>query len=314
MHSSSEHRDLQKDRSESVGGMNVRGNVLRARWMIILAAVLWSTNGFFAKAPWFEGWPGFVLAFWRALFACAILLPLVRRPQWSWRLIPVTLVFAAMNYTYLTVMERYEASNAIWLQYTAPIWIITLGVVFLKEKTCWADWVMVFFQMIGVLVILVPQFQNDTVWGLTLKILVGFTYALVVLSLRWMRDFEAAWIVGINHVITCVVFLPFVLHVGIYPSEVIQWVALVAFGMLQMGLPYWLFAKSVKHIPGHEATGIVILEPMLVPLWVYIAWGHLASYESPSVSTVFGAVFILVGLVIRFLNERKTARQSESRD
>ena len=294
--------------------MNVRGNVLRARWMIILAAVLWSTNGFFAKAPWFEGWPGFVLAFWRALFACAILLPLVRRPQWSWRLIPVTLFFAAMNYTYLTVMERYEASNAIWLQYTAPIWIITLGVVFLKEKTCWADWVMVFFQMIGVLVILVPQFQNDTVWGLTLKILVGFTYALVVLSLRWMRDFEAAWIVGINHVITCVVFLPFVLHVGIYPSEVIQWVALVAFGMLQMGLPYWLFAKSVKHIPGHEATGIVILEPMLVPIWVYIAWGHLSSYESPSVSTVFGAVFILVGLVIRFLNERKTARQSESRD
>ncbi len=313
MHSSSEHQNLQNDTSESAGGMNVRGNVLRARWMIILAAVLWSTNGFFAKAPWFEGWPGFVLAFWRAMFACAILLPLVRRPQWSWRLIPVTLIFAAMNYTYLTVMERYEASNAIWLQYTAPIWIITLGVVFLKENTSWSDWVMVFFQMIGVLIILVPQFQNDTVWGLTLKILVGFTYALVVLSLRWMRDFEAAWIVGINHVMTCVVFLPFVVHVGIYPSEMVQWVALVAFGMLQMGLPYWLFAKSVKHLPGHEATGIVILEPILVPIWVYIAWGHLASYESPSASTVVGAVFILFGLVIRFLNERKTVRQSESR-
>lgn len=313
MQSSSEPQNIQNDTSESADGMNVRGNVLRARWMIILAAVLWSTNGFFAKAPWFEGWPGFVLAFWRAMFACAILLPLVRRPQWSWRLIPVTLIFAAMNYTYLTVMERYEASNAIWLQYTAPIWIITLGVVFLKENTSWADWVMVFFQMIGVLVILVPQFQNDTVWGLTLKILVGFTYALVVLSLRWMRDFEAAWIVGINHVMTCVVFLPFVLHVGIYPSEMVQWIALVAFGMLQMGLPYWLFARSVKHLPGHEATGIVILEPILVPIWVYIAWGHLSSYESPSASTVVGAVFILFGLVVRFLNERKTVRQSESR-
>ena len=313
MQSSSEPQNLQNDTSESADGMNVRSNVLRARWMIILAAVLWSTKGFFAKAPWFEGWPGFVLAFWRAMFACAILLPLVRRPQWSWRLIPVTLIFAAMNYTYLTVMERYEASNAIWLQYTAPIWIITLGVVFLKENTSWADWVMVFFQMIGVLVILVPQFQNDTVWGLTLKILVGFTYALVVLSLRWMRDFEAAWIVGINHVMTCVVFLPFVLHVGIYPSEMVQWIALVAFGMLQMGLPYWLFAKSVKHLPGHEATGIVILEPILVPIWVYIAWGHLSSYESPSASTVVGAVFILFGLVVRFLNERKTVRQSESR-
>ena len=286
-----------------------RAAIVRARWMIVLAAILWSTSGFFAKAPWFEGWPGFVLAFWRAAFACLILLPIVRKPQWSVRLIPVTLIFVAMNYTYLTVMERYEASNAIWLQYTAPIWIITLGVIMLKEKTGWADWAMVFFQMIGVLVILIPQFQDDTLWGLTLKILVGFTYALVVLSLRWMRDFEAAWIVGINHVVTCVVFLPFVVQVAIYPQEWIQWVALAAFGMLQMGLPYWLFAKSVKQIPGHEATGIVILEPILVPLWVYIAWGHLTSYERPEVSTLIGAVFILIGLVIRFMNERKTSRQ-----
>ena len=286
-----------------------RAAIVRARWMIVLAAILWSTSGFFAKAPWFEGWPGFVLAFWRAAFACLILLPIVRKPQWSVRLIPVTLIFVAMNYTYLTVMERYEASNAIWLQYTAPIWIITLGVIMLKEKTGWADWAMVFFQMIGVLVILIPQFQDDTLWGLTLKILVGFTYALVVLSLRWMRDFEAAWIVGINHFVTCVVFLPFVVQVGIYPQEWIQWVALAAFGMLQMGLPYWLFAKSVKQIPGHEATGIVILEPILVPLWVYIAWGHLTSYERPEVSTLIGAVFILIGLVIRFMNERKTSRQ-----
>ncbi len=286
-----------------------RAAVVRARWMIVLAAILWSTSGFFAKAPWFEGWPGFVLAFWRAIFASLILLPMVRKPQWSLRLIPVTLIFVAMNYTYLTVMERYEASNAIWLQYTAPIWIITLGVIILKEKTGWADWAMVFFQMIGVLVILIPQFQDDTLWGLTLKLLVGFTYALVVLSLRWMRDFEAAWIVGINHVVTCVVFLPFVVQVGIYPQQWIQWVALAAFGMLQMGLPYWLFAKSVKQIPGHEATGIVILEPILVPLWVYIAWGHLTSYESPEVSTLIGAVFILIGLVIRFMNERKTSRQ-----
>ena len=290
-------------------GTETHRNVIRARWMIILAAILWSTNGFFAKAPWFEGWPGFVLAFWRALFACAILLPMVRKPQWSLRLIPVTLIFAAMNYTYLTVMQRYEASNAIWLQYTAPIWIITFGVVFLKEKATWGDWVMVTFQMIGVLVILVPQFQDDTLWGLTLKILVGFTYALVVLSLRWMRDFEAAWVVGINHVMTCIVFLPFVVHEGTYPTQMIQWGALVAFGMLQMGLPYWLFARSVEHIPGHEATGIVILEPILVPIWVYLAWSHLNSYESPGLSTMIGAFFILLGLVIRFFNERKTARQ-----
>jgi drug/metabolite transporter (DMT)-like permease len=86
-------------------------SVARARIMIVIAALLWSTSGFFAKAPWFEGWPGYAMAFWRALFACVILLPMVRRPQWSVRLIPVTAIFVAMNYSFLTVMEPYIATK-----------------------------------------------------------------------------------------------------------------------------------------------------------------------------------------------------------
>ena len=72
---------------------NSAGSVARARMMIVIAALLWSTSGLFAKAPWFDEWPGYAMAFWRALFACVILLPMVRRPQWSVRLIPVTAIF-----------------------------------------------------------------------------------------------------------------------------------------------------------------------------------------------------------------------------
>lgn len=284
---------------------NNAGGAARARMMIVIAALLWSTSGFFAKAPWFEGWPGYAMAFWRALFACVILLPMVRRPQWSLRLIPVTAIFVAMNYTYLTVMEGYEASSAIWLQYTAPIWVITLGVVLLKEKASKADWLMVAFQMVGVVVILAPQWNVDSLGGLLLKLGVGVTYALVVLSLRWMKAYEAAWIVGINHVVTCLVFLPFVVLNAIGPTTAVQWVAVAAFGMLQMGLPYWLFARSVQHLSGHEATGIVILEPILLPVWVFLAWGHLASYESPGMGTIIGAVFILLGLMLKIAQEWK---------
>lgn len=292
--------------AESINGA---GSVARARLMIVIAALLWSTSGFFAKAPWFAGWPGYAMAFWRALFACVILLPMVRRPQWSVRLIPVTAIFVAMNYTYLTVMEGYEASSAIWLQYTAPIWVITLGVVLLKEKASKADWLMVAFQMVGVAVILAPQWYVNSVGGLLLKLGVGVTYALVVLSLRWMKAYEAAWIVGINHLVTCLVFLPFVVLAGIGPTTAVQWVAVAAFGMLQMGLPYWLFARSVQQLSGHEATGIVILEPILLPVWVFLAWGHLSSYESPGMGTIIGAVFILIGLLVKITQEWKPRRR-----
>ena len=45
----------------------------RARLMVVAAALLWSTSGFYAKAPWFDDWPeetrGVALTFWRAVFA-----------------------------------------------------------------------------------------------------------------------------------------------------------------------------------------------------------------------------------------------------
>src|SRR5690348_10431689 len=92
-----------------------------ARLLVLAAATLWSTSGFFVKAPHLSGWPGPAIAFWRAVFACVVLWPLVRRPEWSWRLIPAAICFAAMNFTYLTAMAKGSAANAIWLQCTAPV-------------------------------------------------------------------------------------------------------------------------------------------------------------------------------------------------
>src|SRR5438045_1876918 len=60
-------------------------SVQQARLLVLAAAVLWSTSGFFVKSPYLAGWTGPRLAFWRAAFACLILWPLVRRPKFSWK-------------------------------------------------------------------------------------------------------------------------------------------------------------------------------------------------------------------------------------
>ena len=88
-------------------------SLLNARLLVLAAAVMWSSGGFFAKFHAIDDWPGPLRAFWRAAFACVILLPLIRKPQWSWKLIPATLIFAAMNYTYLTAMAKGTAANHV---------------------------------------------------------------------------------------------------------------------------------------------------------------------------------------------------------
>ena len=213
-------------------------------------------------------------------------------------MLPVALIFAAMNYFFLTSMQRGSAANAIWLQHTAPFWIVLFGSLWLGESAGWRDLLVLGFQMIGVVLILVVELQGTAVVGVVFGLLAGLTYALVQLSLRWMRDQDPAWLVAVNHLVTVLVLLPFVARFGQRP-EGIQWLLLAMFGMLQMGLPYLLFARGLQSLSTHEAAGIVLLEPVLVPLWVYLAWSQTDHYAPPSWSTFVGGSFILLGLLMR---------------
>jgi drug/metabolite transporter (DMT)-like permease len=285
------------DRDGQIGPMKEvpsAAAMVKARWLVLAAATLWSTSGFFVKAPYLAEWPGPTIAFWRAAFACVVLWPLVRRPVWSWRLLPAAAAFAAMNYTYLQAMAKGSAANAIWLQCTAPVWVLLVGVFVFRERAIGLDWLLIGFSAAGVAVILYFESRaaslEAVLWGLAS----GVFYAGVVLSLRQLRDLESAWIVAFNHLATALVLAPFALDARYFPNG-IQWWFLAGLGMLQMGLPYVLFARGLKSIPGHEATGIGLMEPLLVPLWVYLAWG-----DKPAWWTLVGGGLILLGLAIRY--------------
>jgi DME family drug/metabolite transporter len=297
----------------------------RGRVLVAIAALLWSTSGLFAKAPYFEGWPGPTLAFWRAAFACVILVPLAfwhvwhreRKqglPLWSWALMPMTLLFAAMNYTYLTAMAEGSAANAIWLQCTAPVWVLLVGVFVFQEHSSWRDWLLITFVAAGVGLILFFEARGASLTAVFWGLAAGVMYAGVVLSLRQLRAFDSAWMAMLNHGVTAIILLPIALQLVVdpvaeLPANVvdggsaeryfphgIQWLLLAGFGILQMGLPYVLFARGLRQIPGHEATGIGLLEPIVMPIWVLLVW-----HESPAWWTMAGGGLILMGLALRYV-------------
>lgn len=268
------------------------------RLQVACAALLWSTSGFFAKAPLFEGWPGPTLAFWRATFASVLLVPCVRRPGWSPLLIPMVVVFALMNFTYLTAMATSEASLAIWLQNTGPAWVLLVNFLWIRDPVGPRDWFLFVMAALGVGIILRYELRGAEVSGVLFGLAAGAFYAGVVVLLRQLRSFDATWLIALNHVGTAVLLSPLAFSGGRWPVGQ-QWLYLAAFGMLQMGLPYVLFARGVKALPSHEAAGIALLEPLLVPLWVFVAWRHHPSYEAPAWWTLTGGACILVGLVYR---------------
>ena len=138
--------------------------------------------------------------------------------------------------------------------------------------------------------------------GVAWALLSGITYASVMLSLRGLRGENACWLMALNLLFTAAVLSPFYFASGVRP-EGRQWPLLIAFGALQMGTPYILFARGVRTVPSLEAAGLVLLEPILVPLWVVLTWG-----EMPAWWTVVGAGLILLGLATRYLRAALATR------
>lgn len=271
------------------------------RLAVLGAALLWSTSGLFAKSPIFAEWPvevrGPMLAFWRAVFASLILLPTIRRPRWRWLLLPLVFCFAAMNVTYLTAMTRTTAANAIWLQSTAPWWVFAFSVLLFHEPVARRDLVPLGFGILGVSTILGCEFahsQGIARSGAAFGLASGVFYAGVVVFMRQLRQENSPWLVALNHAVAALVLLPWVVWLGRWPSPA-QLAVLVGFGVFQMALPYLLLIRGLRAVGSVEVMGIGLIEPVLIPLWVFLVWG-----ERPAWWTILGAGMILAGLLLRY--------------
>ena len=59
-------------------------------------------------------------------------------------------------------------------------------------------------------------------------------------------------------------------------------------GVFQIGLAYLFVTRAIRHVPAFEATTVLLLEPALNPVWVWLVQG-----ERPAASSLAGGVLIL---------------------
>lgn len=272
---------------------------LVGRLSVLAAALFWSSSGLFAKAPLFDDWSdstrGPLLAFWRALFAGLVLLPFVRRPRWKPALVPLGVCFTGMNVTYLTAMTLTTAANAIWLQSLCPWWVFLFAVFVLRQPVIRRDLVPLCFGLVGVGMILLFEMHGQAKLGVTCGVLSGVFFAGVVVLMQQLRHENRSWLIVLNHLIAAAFLLPWVIHLNVWPSPT-QLVILAAFGTFQMAIPYLLLTRALRSISSQEAVAIGLVEPVLLPLWVFLVWG-----EVPAWWTIAGASLILVGLLLRYV-------------
>ncbi|MBI1832975.1 MAG: EamA family transporter [Planctomycetes bacterium] len=287
-------------------------SVAMGRIYIVIAAVLWSLGGAFTKIltketfaglhePALEswGWAGrdfpIQIAFYRALFAGLVLVPTLRPADLSFKpmMLAMVLCFALMNASFISAQALGTAANAILLQNSAPLWMYLASIFWLGEAPDRRGTISLFVGLLGIALIIGGGWDQGELTVVLIGLFSGFTYAGVILGLRILREESSTWLTAWNHLLGALVLLPFILM--LHPPTWPQFVFLFFFGAIQLGLPYYLVAKGLRSVDATEAGAIVLLEPILNPLWTWLVCG-----EVPHPMTFVGGAVILAALAYRY--------------
>jgi drug/metabolite transporter (DMT)-like permease len=289
----------------------VRSSSLQQGRLALLAAgALWSLGGVAIKqlppVP-------LAIAFYRSLFAALALLLLVAlrararaalaagggvRPN-PVDLLVSAVLFAGLLVTFVTATQWTTAANAIILQYTAPIYVIGLSAVLLREPPHRADLAALALCMAGVGVLFFggygaaagPPPGREAV-GLVLAVLSGACFGLFTLWQRRLRSVDPLLLAGLNNAGAALVLALAIPWMGAVDARAL--VVLSVMGVVQIALPYVLFAWALQRVPGPEASLLTLIEPVLNPVWVALFVG-----ERPGPATLLGGGLILVALLLR---------------
>jgi drug/metabolite transporter (DMT)-like permease len=234
-----------------------------------------------------------------AAVALWLLLPGARR-GWTWRTGLIGIAYAATLVLFVLANKLTTSANAIFLQSTAPLYLLLLGPLVLHERIRRIDLVVITVLAGGVWLLLsgsqtITATAPDPVKGNVLGALSGLTWALTLTGLRWLgkkgsSDDSGAATVIVGNLIAFLVCLPFAVPVEL-PS-LLSASVLLYLGVFQVGLAYVALTRSIRHVPGLEASTLLLVEPVFNPIWTWLIHG-----ERPGASALLGGlVIILVAL------------------
>ena len=261
----------------------------KAVGLLLLAALGWSLAGVMFKLV---DWPPLAAAGGRGLISAVFLLAVGGRNlrfTWSPLQLGTAFVYAGCTVLFAIANKLTTAANAILLQYTAPVWIALFGAWVLNERATRADWLTIAASFIGMALFLYDGLQLNNLTGILVALASGVFFAAMIMMLRKQKDGSPIESVILGNVLGFLISIPSMASAGVPSGGSIG--ALLILGVVQLGIPYLLYAKAIPHVSALEAALLPVIEPILNPVWVMLFIG-----ERPSPLSLAGGV-IVVGAV-----------------
>ncbi|MDS4025456.1 MAG: DMT family transporter [Candidatus Contendobacter sp.] len=265
----------------------------RAVLMLLTTAVLWSLGGLLIK---WVNWNPVAIAGMRSLIGAAVIVLMFRKElklTGSFEQIGAAVAYAGTVVLFVIANKLTTAANAILLQYTAPVYVALFGPWFLGERARGRDWLSLAAIMVGMLLFFGDQLTLEGYLGNGVALASGFCFAWLTLFLRRHREESAISALVLGNLLAGLIGLPFMFQ---SMPDATSWLGLLLLGVVQLGLPYVMYALALRHVRAVEGILLPMIEPVLNPLWVFLLLG-----EAPGPLALLGGAIILSAVMFRAL-------------
>jgi len=274
-----------------------RRRAREGRLAILLAAVAWSTAGLGQRSLEATAVTQVAgRAFFAALALFALVLAMERRGTVRAFLgmgrsgLAMTVFLAISSGAFLLALNHTSVANVLFMQAAAPMMAALLGWVLISEPVDGRTWAALLLAGAGVAVMAAGSLDAG-IGAVGLPLLMTASFAMVIVIARHRRDVSMMPATCASQVLVVVVCAPFVTLGSVGGGD---WAILAALGVGQMGLGLAFLTIGARLIPPAQVAIISLLEVVLGPLWVWLAYD-----ERPSAATLAGGAIVVAAVVVQ---------------
>ena len=273
---------------------------------VFAAALLWSTGGLFIK---WNSLSGLELSFCRSFFAIFTVAYFTRHEGFGLNRITAvaSVLYAVLLILFVLATKQTTAANAIFLQYTAPVYLLILEPIIYKEKFRSRDLITVLVCVGGMALFFVGQLRPQDVTGNIFALASGLCFAMYFLLLRHprAREVNRASSVIYGNILSVVITAPWGLA-AIPNLNLHDFLSVTYLGVVQLGIAYTLFTVGMaRGVRSLDAGIICYIEPVLNPVWVFLVLG-----ERPSRWALLGGTIIIAAVIIHMILDARIKRKT----
>jgi len=276
--------------------------------LVLLATVLWSLAGFFARLiDHLDLWTMLCgRAFFGGLCISAWAIVEWRRGALGPRLGlgPAALLVIPVSATaitcYVAAIKTTTVADVLVIYATLPFVAAGLAFLITGERASRRTIIAAGAALFGVVVMVAGGLGGGRLLGQGLSMLMTLTFGLMVVLQRRRPRMSMTSI----NAIAALVASAFAFHFSPLPPLSAYDVAILfLFGLTTICLAFVIFMEGAKHIPAAEAGLISMLDVVIGPLWVFLGFG-----ENPGLPAIIGGVIVLSAVIWRVAPELSRAR------